>query len=283
MTGAAHSETKAKRGLRRPRVGPLWRSRALRWGGALLLLLALAGGGWWSWQKGWLTVVLDHALAGAVGLSARVGFTVQEILVTGRYETTRDDLMDAVGLRRGSPMLTFDVNAARERVENLPWVREAAVERLLPDTILLRVVERQPLALWQNQGKFFLIDDSGKVIVDSGLQRFSDLLVVVGEDAPEHTVDLLGTLGTQPELMMLVRAAVRVGARRWNLRLENGIDVRLPEENAAKAWARLAEYERNYKILARDVSVLDLRIPDRLIVRRPDRPARALPAAERDT
>ena len=139
---------------------------------------------------------------------------------------------------------------------------------MLPDTVLLNIEERIPLALWQHKGVFALIDTDGEVILRTGLERYSDLLVVVGADAPDHAAELLKTLATEPQLMSLVRAAIRVGGRRWNLRLKGDIDVRLPEEDTGSAWARLAEYEKTHQVLERDVQILDLRLPDRLIFRK---------------
>jgi cell division protein FtsQ len=164
--------------------------------------------------------------------------------------------------------LAFDLIAARARVESLPWVRRATVERMLPDTILLSIEERQPLAIWQHKGKFALIDQQGEVILRQGIGRFSDLLIVVGENAPVQTAQLLTTLKTQPALRSMVKAAVWVGERRWNLRLVGDIDVRLPEGDPIAAWTRLAEYEKVHKVLEHDVQILDLRIPDRLIIRK---------------
>ena len=260
----------SERGKPRRRVGPWWRAR-ITLAAAALVAAAGAGGVWWLWQDGLAQRALAQAKWSLIATSADLGLTVQEILVLGRRETSRQELLAAVRLARGAPILAFDPDGARRRIERLPWVRTVTVERRLPDTVLLRLVERQPLALWQHKGRFSLIDRQGAVIEDGDIGRFPDLLVVVGEDAPEAAAELREVLMTQPELMVRVRAAARVGGRRWNLRLDNGIDVRLPEEDVASAWARLAEYERSHRILARDVEVLDLRLPDRLIVgkRRP--------------
>ena len=203
-----------------------------------------------------------------IAVSGKLGFTVEDVLVVGRSQTTQSDLLKAVRLARGAPILSFDLDKARRRIEILPWVDKASVERMLPDTILLSVIERQPLALWQKKGRFELIDHKGKVINKQSIERFADLLVVVGKDAPEHAAALLTILETQPQLMDLAMSAVRVGGRRWNVRLKGDIDVRLPAERADAAWTRLADYERRHGILSRDVKVLDLRLPDRLIVRK---------------
>ena len=238
-----------------------------------VLFCALSvGGGWWAWTTGAVERAVWEARWHLNSLSLSAGLKVEEILVVGRNETKREDLLKAVRVARGMPILTIDLDAARRRVEALPWVYRASVERILPDTILLNVEERQPIALWQHNGKFALIDGKGEVILNSGLQRFSDLVVVVGKDAPLHASELLDLLAAAPELMPRVKAAVWVGDRRWNLRLTGGIDVRLPEEDPTAAWMRLAEYEKVHQVLERDVQVLDLRVPDRLIVRKARRP-----------
>lgn len=267
-----------KRGQPRRRVVPLWRNRWALGAAAVLMLGLAVHGGWWLWQGGWVTRAVDQARWKLIAISGDLGFTVRDVLVVGRHQTTRQELLAAVRLARGAPILAFDLEAAKKRIEVLPWVRTAAVERLLPDTVLLRLDERRPLALWQHKGRFALIDHQGEVIIEDGLERFADLPLVVGEDAPGHASDLLDILESQPRLMTLVKAAVRVGGRRWNVRLDNGIDVRLPEEDPGAAWARLAEYQRTHRVLARDITVLDLRLPDRLIVRKSPRPA-AAPAA----
>jgi len=262
------SSTSKKRGQPRPRVKPLWKSAKIL---ALAGVVALAGaavGGWWMWQSGWVAQAAATARWAVIATTADMGFRVENVLVVGRQETPREELLKAVRLARGAPILAFDPEAAKQRVEALPWVKSASVERRLPDTVFLRVVERRPLALWQHRGRFALIDRDGHVIVDDRLERFSQLLLVVGEDAPAHTARLLETLWRQPDLMSRVKAAVRVGGRRWNVRLDNGIDVRLPEENPGSAWTRLADYERTHHVLAKDVGVLDLRLPDRLIVQK---------------
>lgn len=262
------ASTSKKRGQPRPRVKPLWKTGKVLAVATLLAVVGLGGGGWWLWQSGWAAQTVAKARWSVIAATADLGFRVENVLVLGRQETPRDELLKAVRLARGAPILAFDPDAAKKRIEALPWVRAASVQRRLPDTIFLRVVERRPLAVWQDHGHFTLIDYDGKVIADSGVERFSGLPLVVGDDAPAHAAQLLEMLWNQPELMVRVKAAMRVGGRRWNVRLDNGIDVRLPEENAAAAWARLATYERTHHVLAKDVGVLDLRLPDRLIVQK---------------
>jgi len=280
---AGNNDSSDKRGQPRRRVVPIWRRRKALAALAVVLLASVAGGGVWAWNSGLIARAGDQAKWNLIALSGELGFTVEDVLVVGRSQTSRDDLMKAVRLARGAPILAYDLDAARRRIEVLPWIDSASVERMLPDTILLSVIERQPLALWQSKGSFSLIDRTGKVILNQSIERFADLLVVVGTDAPENAAALLDILKTQPQLMDLAQSAVRVGQRRWNVRLKGDIDVRLPAERAAAAWSRLAEYENRHGILNRDVKVLDLRLPDRLIVRKtPNGPEMKLPP-ERET
>lgn len=234
-----------------------------------MLCASLTIGGLWLVNSGLVERTVEHVRLKMIAVSTDLGFTVEEILVMGRDQTTQQDLLKTIQLSRGVPILAIDLDAAKRRLETLPWVRSAAVERILPNTIMVRMKERTPLALWQNKGRFALIDVEGKVILREDFGAFSDLLQVVGEDAPGHAADLLAFLSTQPELLGMVKAAVWVGDRRWNILMDNGINVRLPEEDPQTAWARLADYDRTHKVLDRDVQTLDLRLPDRLIVQKP--------------
>ncbi len=271
-TDAAEKDAERMTGAPRKRVLRGRISRGVMVAGLAAVLSGSGVGGWWVWSNDMVPAAVKTAKWWAIGQTAQAGLRIDDIFVTGRAQTTRDDLLAALRLTRGAPMFGFDPEAARARVEKLPWVKDAVVERMLPGTVMLHIEERRPLALWQNQGDFHLIDETGVVILNKGLERFSDLPIVVGPDAPKHAKALLETLQSEPDLMQKVRAAVRVSGRRWTLTLANGIDVQLPEDDPAGAWVRLAEYERQHKVLARDVEVLDLRLPDRLIVRKAAKP-----------
>ena len=250
----------------------------------VIVLFALGiGAGWWAVNSGQLERSVAKAKGYLIAASAQLGFQVQEILVVGRQETPQAELLRVIRLSRGAPILAFDLHSARERVEALPWIRSARIERMLPNTVLLNVEERQPLALWQHKGTFSLIDHEGEIILRKGLERFADLVVIIGEGAPSQASRLLETLGNEPELLPLVKAAIWVGGRRWNIRLTGNIDVRLPEKDARGAWTRLAEYERVHRVLERDVQVLDLRLPDRLIVRKVPQSSKPKNRGERQT
>lgn len=199
-------------------------------------------------------------------LTAGIGLRVDDIMVEGRDHTAPDALLQAIGIDRGAPILAFDAEAARQRLEQIPWIERAVVERRLPNLIYVRLTERKPLALWQHEGRFAVVDAKGAVILDGDVGPYSGLPVVIGDDAPKEAEALLLLLDTEPDLKARVAAAVRVGGRRWNLHMDNGIDVRLPEEDPAVAWSTLAQFARGNGLLERDVVAIDLRLPDRMVV-----------------
>jgi cell division protein FtsQ len=258
--------TAAKRpGARKPRkpdTRHLWQR-----GGIVLAAALVTGGMAWMWSSGWIARSVERVELALLAATADAGLELGDVLVEGRARSERRLILETLGVVRGQPILAFDPHAAKARLERLPWVRGAAVERRLPDTIHVRLIERRPLALWQNQGRISVIDQGGEVIRGAEPKAFTRLPLVVGEDAPGHTAALLAMLNREPELRARVSAAVRVRGRRWNLLLDDSIDVRLPEQEPAAAWAELARAQREHGVLGRDVAIIDLRLPDRLVVR----------------
>jgi cell division protein FtsQ len=199
--------------------------------------------------------------------TAHLGLRVREIVVEGRQKTPEPLLRAALGVRTGEPILAFSVSEARSRIETINWVQSATVERRLPCTIVVQLTERRPFAVWQNEGKFALIDRDGNVVTDSEVAAFAGQLpLVVGTGAPHAAAALLDALGTQPALQSRVTAAVRVGERRWNLRLNNGADVLLPEGAETQALAKLVELQNTHALLDRPLETVDMRLPDRLVL-----------------
>lgn len=262
---------------RRPRRWPRFARpspRALKLGGLLLAAMAVFAPVVYLARTGVpepVRIAYGALAADALAFSGRAGLSVQEIFVEGRIETAGAEVLGVLDIKRGTPMLAFDPQEARAELEKLPWVKTASVERRLPDTVYVRLEERRPLALWQRHGRLTLVGHDGREIAGTDIQRFAHLPMVVGDDAPQHAASLLALLETEPELQRRVVAAVRVGDRRWNLRVDAGadrtIEVQLPEINAAAAWARLSEAVHASNLFDKNVTAVDLRLPDRLVVR----------------
>jgi cell division protein FtsQ len=218
----------------------------------------------------------------ALALSGKLGFVVTDIVVEGRTTTDTATIVAALDAHAGTPILAVNPTRAKQQLEALPWVRSAAIERRLPGTIFVHLVERRPLAVWQHDGKQELIDRDGTVIPVTDLSRFAKLPTVVGDDeARRGAAQLLDALANEPDLAARVTAAVFVGDRRWNVRIDNAIDVLLPEDDMAGAWSKLAQLETTNRILQRDVQTVDLRLPDRLVVRVTDTAPKDAPVAKK--
>jgi cell division protein FtsQ len=254
--------------------------RLLRPAAGGLLLLGLAFGGWHA-----VHLLRDEEAFAPIRarLGAKVAMRVSTITVTGREMTSEEELNRALGVKPGDDMLGFSVEAARRRIDALPFVEHAAVERRLPGTIVVQLTERRPFAVWQNQGRFVLIDRKGDVVdaevgANGGIsskdaQAFAKLPLVVGEGAPEATEALITALDAQPEVQKHVVAAVRVSRRRWNLSLRNGCTVLLPEGQDVPALKRLAELQARDQVLVRPLLSIDMRLPDRMVIRPRPEPA----------
>ena len=262
------------KGARNPRRRSWPRAvvNATRWGLPAVLAVAVLGAGVWLAVSGEGARLATQTGEAVLGFSTRAGLRIDNILITGRERAGRWAVKRALGARRGMPIIAFDPRAAKDRLEKLAWIRSATVERRLPDTILLRINERRPLALWQLKGRLALIDADGKVITRWKLSRYWRSPLVVGAGAAEHAAAIIRMLHSHPRLNARVRALVRVANRRWNIKFKNGVIAQLPEKDAARALATLDRLVQRERLLDRDVVTIDLRFKDRLVVRTTARP-----------
>jgi len=198
------------------------------------------------------------------------GFHVAGVAVTGEKHLGRDEILATAGVTGRASLLFFDVVDARARLLTNPWIAEATVQKLLPDRLVISVSEREAFALWQKDGRVGVIAGDGTVLEPSVLRRYASLPLVVGAGAGTRAKSFLAMLDRRPELRANVRASVLVAERRWNLRLKNGVDVRLPEFDTEDALDRLAALEHDAKLSSRDITTIDLRLADRITVRLSD-------------
>jgi cell division protein FtsQ len=263
---------RARQFLRRP-PQPRWLRPAVYVAGGLAGLLLGLGTGSWVASSGRLAQAGEAVRNGVLAATVDAGLALREVYVDGRVRADPQELRATLGIELGEPLLAIDTEAARARLEQLTWVERASVVRMLPDSLYIRLIERQPLALWQRDGRFSLIDRAGAVIegaLDQSVPPASwrHLRVLVGEGAPARAAGLFALLSTEPALSERVVAATWVGERRWTLHLDNQIDVLLPEDKPLTAWRTLADRERDQALLERAVAVIDLRfLPDRIRLR----------------
>ena len=201
-----------------------------------------------------------------IDASANSGLHLQTIEVQGRAHTSKDVLMAVSELTLGQPMLTISLPELHDRLSTIGWVKDVAIERRMPSTIRLILTERVPMALLQTEGGHRVIDKDGEIISGADPSAFGHLTVVAGTSAGVNAAPLLNILRTEPELFAEVWAVTYQSERRWDVHLRNGIRVRLPETDPRTAWSRLAIIDHSKQITDRDLAVIDLRVPDQMIV-----------------
>ncbi len=242
--------------------------------------------GIWAWRVAGLGLLVIALLAGAVhmhrlaegapglgdrlnGLLVRAGLGVNQVWLMGHGATPADDIFAALALDEAGALPTYDVAAARRRIEALPWVARASLTRLLPDTLDVRIVERTPYAVWRRGDRFDLIDAEGRVLGPVPAGARTDLPLVVGAGAAREARALLAMLADHPALRDNLSAAIRVGGRRWTLRLVTGPDILLPADKPRRALRLLASLEARHRLLDRAIVAVDLRIPGKIALRLP--------------
>lgn len=200
-------------------------------------------------------------------LARLVGLGIDRVTISGIAELSEIEVLVAAGIDSKTSLAFFDADEARRRLEATPLIREATVRKLYPGEVSITIVEREPYALWQVKGDLFLIAADGTVIDKMDDGRFARLPLVVGDDANKRAKDYIGLLAQAGPLASRIRAGSLVAGRRWNLKLDNGMDVRLPEIDPATAVKRLVGLESDMHLLDKDLLAIDLRQPDRVVMR----------------
>jgi cell division protein FtsQ len=216
------------------------------------------------------------------GAANTIGFRIAAVSLTGSKEVSREEILTTAGVTGRASLLFLDADAARARLLANPWIADAAVLKLYPDRLQITVTERLAFALWQKDGRVSVIAQGGTVLEPFVEDRYRSLPMVVGRGAAQQAKDFLAVIARHPDVQMQLRASIFVAERRWNLRLNNGIDVRLPEGDIEEALDRLVALDRDKKLLSRDIVAVDLRLPDRVSVRLSDAAAQAREDAAKD-
>ncbi len=198
--------------------------------------------------------------------TADAGFNVRNVMIEGRVNTDRAELKSLLGIQKNTSIFSYDLTDIQQKAVSLSWVKAATVERRLPDTIYIHLQERQPIAIFQRDNKLALVDAEGVTLTDKDLGKFSDMMLITGDQAPQNAAELIGMVQAEPDLRDRVEIARWIGNRRWDVKLKNGITVRLPEEDAGLAIKRLVEAQDREKIMDRQVEAIDLRDPLRIVV-----------------
>ncbi|WP_309085290.1 cell division protein FtsQ/DivIB [Chelativorans sp.] len=212
------------------------------------------------------TVQGGHSEAVVQAVTSRVGFAINHVEVTGNTETSEIDVLQQIGLDGWTSMVGFDVRQARERIVELPWVESATVRKVYPATLAIEMVEKKPFALWQQGNQVAIIEEDGDVIAPFGGGRHASLPLVIGMGADKAGPGFVSAVSKVRGLQGRVRAYIRVADRRWDLRLDNGVTIKLPEKDVEAALSEASRLDAEYSLFSRDIMAIDLRLADRLTV-----------------
>lgn len=202
--------------------------------------------------------------------SARAGFAIAEVQISGHAQLDEIEVLEALDLHPGSSLMTYNAGAALDRLKDNGWVSSASVKKIYPGTLKIALSERQPFGLWQRGSLISLIDQDGFVITDDVADRFAALPLFVGHGAHEQADDFLRMLDRYPAIRSRARAAVYVSNRRWDLVLDNDIEVKLPEKRIEEALDELLRLNAEAGLMTRDIVSVDLRLKNEVVVRLSD-------------
>jgi cell division protein FtsQ len=206
----------------------------------------------------------------AQGNFAQAGLAIGEISITGQTLTSEQQIFDALGIQPYTSTFAFDVEAARQRVAELPAVKSVTVRKVYPGDVAVDIVEKLPVARWRVDGITFVIDGDGAQIGEDG-GAYSDLPLVIGDGAADDALVMIRAMENFPRLTDGLVALSRIADRRWDLLYDTGLRVQLPEQGVAQAMKKLVAYQDEYQLLDRDISIIDLRI-DTVVAVRPNKP-----------
>ncbi len=222
-----------------------------------------------------LTIAYGVALGGqgrmvSEALTSAVGFSIKAVKLTGQRETDEFQILEALEIESGSSLPLFDARAAKRRLGRIAWIETVSVQKLYPGTLHVVIEEKTPYALWQRGQVVSIVDRDGNIITDEIETRHARLPLLVGHGAQRKAKDILDHLASFPGLKAQVRASKFVSSRRWNLVLQNGVVIRLPEKNILAALTELEVLDRENGLLSRDITAIDMRLADRIVVRLTD-------------
>ena len=200
-------------------------------------------------------------------LATSAGLGIDQVEITGQRFASDSDILDAVDLANVRSFLSFDGTAIRARIERLPWVDTATIERLVPNRVGIRITERRPFAVWDRGPRDVLIDATGRQLATVGKGHTPDLPRIAGEQAPADARRLLDLVAGFPEISKRLAHAERISERRWNLVLHDGMRIELPADADAAALAMLVEPRPEGRLIDIDATVIDMVVLRRITIR----------------
>ncbi len=245
----------------------LFKKAVLIAGGILIIL-----GPFYLWSSGYLHQKMTEKYQLLHQKFASFGFRIEDVMVEGRTLTSQKDILTVLNAGWGDSIFWLSLPELRQKLQELPWVRSATVQRRLPNVLYIRLAEHRPLAIWQNKSKMYLIDDRGKILENPEKTLPTDFLILTGEGAPEHAATLIEALETFPDIAQKVTGAIFISHRRWDIIVDHKLKLKLSETDLKGSLESFLKLMRDHKLDDKEIISIDLRFKDRAYFQLPPPP-----------
>jgi len=194
----------------------------------------------------------------------------EKINISGNRRVSKEEIIDVITrAKKNLPETKFAdyqpliQNLIDEIKAQLPWVGRVVITRNMPDILNISIVEYEPFAIWQSENKKYITDKEGNLIPFEDAEEFKHMVILSGKGANNHAKSLFNIFVIDPALSSNVYSATWIGNRRWDIRFENGLLIKLPESNISEAWQHLIKiYNTPGSIVG--LKIIDLRISDKI-------------------
>ncbi len=199
-------------------------------------------------------------------ITADVGLVVKDVIIEGQKNTNSEKISRAIKIKSGTPIFEVSLWELKKRLESIEWIKSVSISRELPNNIHIFIEERKPIALGQKDKQLYLIDDEGAIIYEKNLKNYLHLPIIIGDGAEIYASSLIEMLKVEPELFKHISSIARVSERRWNIRLNEKIEVKMPEDNFDNAWKLVIKLFKKNELFNQDIKVIDLRIKNKIFI-----------------
>ncbi len=194
------------------------------------------------------------------------GFKIENVLITGTRNISNNYIKDIIEIYNDGSIFNFDLSSVYNKIKQNSWVKEVSIERVLPNTIKIKILENQPIAIWQNKKNNKLITANGDIIFDGDVNDFkNDFPIIKGKKSKENISSILEILETNQNFYENIWSLTFINERRWDLHFNQGLVVRLPSKDIKKAWEKIIKLQKNYNVLNLKLTEIDLRNPKQIL------------------
>ncbi|MDC3084470.1 cell division protein FtsQ/DivIB [Gammaproteobacteria bacterium] len=195
---------------------------------------------------------------------AQLDIKLKNVKILGIENTKPTEVINIVSGLKETSLSNIDLHEISTQINNIDWIKKSELRKVYPSTLVVKVYEHNPIAIWFNNGNKFLVDDESEIIKELNPNNFKNLKVIAGLNALEDIPEIISMIRNYPEFEKKIKSLLRVGDRRWTVRLHNGITIHLPEKNVANAIEEIEQLDSKHALLSRYVDIIDMRLPDRI-------------------